>query len=193
MKLAVIQTVLALSLIAGCATHEETSPVPPQTSEAPNPYTKPLNSIGGKFGGLPPTVQNTIRAEVGTAEIVDVVKDSTTDRVYYKVFFREKTIYPPLYIAPDGSVLNPDLTVAVAAPRDSTGGTAFGPSEAVPLSDLPANVAQVIQERAPDAQVALIIKETWGTHVVYVISFSDAARHPRLFVVADGTVLHEAP
>jgi hypothetical protein len=193
MKLAVLQTALGLSLFAGCATHKETPPVAPTTLETPNPYTKPLTSIGGKFGALPPAVQNTIRAEAGAAEIIDVVTESTPDRVYYKVLFREKVIYPPLYIAPDGSILNPDLSVAVPAPRDSTGGAAAGPVETVTLNDLPANVVKVIRDQASDAQVTTISKEIWGTHIVYLVSFKDPTRHPKLLVVADGTILHVAP
>ena len=33
----------------------------------------------------------------------------------YKIYFRDPDVFPPLFVAPDGSVLNPDLTVAIRA------------------------------------------------------------------------------
>jgi hypothetical protein len=192
MKLAVLHAVPLLLLMAGCASHKESNPAPALAVETPNPFTKPLTSIGGKFGRLPVAVQNTVRAEAGTAELVDVVTESTAERVYYKVLFRESAIYPPLLIAPDGSVLNPDLTVAIPATREATGGIG-GATLAVTLNDLPANALKAIQEKASIAEITGINKEIWGTHVVYVVTFRDSVRNPRLFVVADGTVLTVAP
>src|SRR5215831_2710544 len=83
-------------------------------------YDTPLNSPGAQFAALPAAVQNTIRTEVGAAEIDDIIKDTSSGHPVYKAFFENDEVYPPLYIAPDGSVLNPDLTVAVGAVRDET-------------------------------------------------------------------------
>ncbi len=156
------------------------------------PYRKPLTSLGAKFGALPVGVQNTVRAEAGMAEISDVTKGATADRVYYKISFKDTENFPPLYVAPDGSVLNPDLTIAVPAPHDASGGLAGGPAKTVTVKDLPESVVAIIHERAGDAEIASISKEIWGDHIVYFISFANPEQHPKLAVAAEGTVVQTA-
>ena len=92
-----------------------------QTAEHQTAYDKPLTSPGAKFGALPPVVQRTVLAEAGPAEVVDAVRDTSSGRVVYKIYFRDKDLFPPLYVAPDGSVLNPDLTVAVSTSAWNSG------------------------------------------------------------------------
>jgi hypothetical protein len=183
-------TLIVASVLAGCARHPAEAP-PPATAviHAPYPYTKPLTSLGTKFGALPTPVQNTVRAEVGMTEISDVIKESTSEKVYYVIYFKDSKNFPPLYIAPDGSVLNPDLTVAVAAPHDSSGGLSGGPATKVTIKDLPAPVLRSLEERVPADAVDSIKKETWGDHVVYSVLFKDDAHLPPLHLVADGRVL----
>jgi hypothetical protein len=145
------------------------------------PYHKPLTSPGAKFGALPPIVQRTVLAEVGQGEVVDAVRDASSGRVVYKVYFRDSEIFPPLYVAPDGSVLNPDLTVAVRARQGTQ----------VKLAEVPAKVRKAIPERAPAAEVSYINKEFWGEVVVYVVIFKDEAHNPRLLLSEEGTVMDE--
>jgi hypothetical protein len=172
---------LAVSLAllpAGCATHSKTQPAP-----RPNVYNKPLTSPGAKFGALPSIVQRTVLAEAGPAEVVDAVRDTSAGRVVYKIYFRDSEVFPPIFVAPDGSVLNPDLTVAVSAARGMR----------VKLDDLPPRVKKAIPDRAPVAEVAYINKEGWGDHVVYVVTFKDEAHYPRLLLSEDGVVVEETP
>ena len=164
-------------LLAGCATQNQT-----QTAAHQTPYIKPLTSPGAKFGALPPIVQLTVLAEVGQEEVVDAVRDTSSGRVVYKVYFRDSEIFPPIYVAPDGSVLNPDLTVAVNA----------RPGTRVKPADVPASVKKAIPERAPAAEVAYISKESWGQRTVYVVTFKDPSHNPKLLLGEDGTVLDEA-
>ena len=164
------------ALLTGCATSEKA-----QVASHETPYHKPLTSPGAKFGALPPIVQRTVLAEVGQGEVIDAVRDTSSGRVVYKVYFRDSEIFPPLYIAPDGSVLNLDLTVAVRARQ---GGQ-------VKLDDVPAKVRKAIPERAPAAEVSYINKEAWGPLVVYVVTFKDEAHNPRLAFSEEGTVLDE--
>ena len=88
-----------------------------------------------------------------------------------------------MFVAPDGSVLNADLTVAVSAVRGTR----------VKLSDLPPRVKKAIPERAPSGEVAYINKEGWGDHVVYVVTFKDEGHNPRLLLSEDGIVVEETP
>ena len=193
MKSALFLSVLVPLLVAGCASHEAPRGPVVEMTPAPNPFTKPLTSVGGKFGALPPAVQSTIRAEAGTAELMDVIRESTSDRVYYRILFRESAIYPPLLVASDGSVLNPDLTVLIPATRDATGGIAGEPSVPVTFNDLPPNVAKLLKGRGVVSDISGMNKEIWGTHIIYIVSFKNAEQNPRLYVVADGTILTLAP
>lgn len=184
MKLHVFQAAAAAAaaavalLLTGCATHNKT-----KTAEHQTAYNKPLTSPGAKFGALPPVVQLTVLAEAGTAEVVDTLRDTSSGRVVYKIYFRDSDLYPPLYVAPDGSVLNADLTTAV--------NTVHGIR--VKHAEVPAGVLKAIPERAPAAEVAYINRETWGGRVVYVVTFKDEAHNPKLLFAEDGTAVDETP
>jgi len=101
--------------------------------------------------------------------------------VVYKIYFRDADVFPPIYVAPDGSVLNPDLTVAVSAFH----GIRVKPDE------VPATVKKVIPERAPSSEVAYIDLETWGNRTIYVVTFKDEAHNPRLLIASDGSLVEE--
>jgi hypothetical protein len=105
-----------VALTGGCASHHEAAPAVRE-----NPYTLPLVSPGTKFTALPPAVQNTIRAEAGAAEIDRIVTYAGQGKVVYGIYFKNREMNPPLYLAPDGSVLNLDLTVAKPAPLGTNG------------------------------------------------------------------------
>jgi len=177
MKSPVLLVVPLVALLAGCATQDQS-----QTAAHETPYNKPLTSPGAKFGALPPIVQLTVLAEVGPEEVVDAVRDTSSGRVVYKVYFRDSELFPTIYVAPDGSVLNPDLTVAVKA----------RPGTRVKPADVPPGVKEAIPKRAPAAEVAYISKESWGERTVYVVTFKDETHNPKLLLGEDGTVLDEA-
>lgn len=178
------------SLVAGCAHHSTQKTPEPQATTASYPYTKPLTSLGAKYGALPTAVQNTVRAQAGVEELADVLKESTADRVYYKILFKQTRNFPPLYVAADGSVLNPDLTVAVPAPQEGSA-LASAPPTKVQMQDLPTDVSKTIKERASNVEPASITKEIWGNHVVYVVSFKEQI--PKLYIMGeDGATLTEA-
>ena len=178
MKLHVFTAVGVALLLAGCSTSNQR-----QMKEYQTAYDKPLTSPGAKFGALPAVVQRTVLAEAGPAEVVDAVRDASSGHVVYKIYFLDKDVYPPLYVAPDGSVLNPDLTVAVNAVR----GIRVKPAE------VPANVMKVIPERAPSAEVAYVTLESWSGRAVYIVTFKDEAHNPRLLIASDGSIVEESP
>src|SRR5262244_1574702 len=101
---------LILLLLAGCVGSHGNSKEQPKTH-----YTRPLLSPGAQFATLPPPVQNAVRAQAGIQEITHITKDTSSGQVVYKIYFSEGQIFPPLYVAADGSVLHPDLRVAVPA------------------------------------------------------------------------------
>lgn len=180
--------IVLTGLVSGCVAYR-----PPETSadvDYHDRYQYPLISPGAQFAALPPAVQNSIRAETGGAELDHVFKGSTDNRLVYVIYFRDKDLFPPLYIAPDGTVLNPDLSVALNAPRNSVGTLTGGPVTGLTLSDLPPKVVKAIQQRAPDAEIDFISKQTLGDQTTYVIAFKDHAR-PALHLGQDGTVLKE--
>jgi hypothetical protein len=176
MKPHVFAVVLLAGLLAGCATKTET-----RKAEHETPYHKPLTSLGAKFGALPPAVQSTVLAQAGGTEISDAVRDTSSGRVVYKIYFRDPDVFPPLFIAPDGSVLNPDLTVAVSAVHGSR----------VKAAEVPPSVMKVIEEHGPASGYSAINMEKWGDRVVYMVTFKDQAHYPRMFIAADGTIVQE--
>ena len=182
MRAWIIPSALAVALIAGCA--EQGNYQSAQNKGAGHPYSKPLSTPGARFGSLPSNVQTTVLSEAGTAEIADVSKEIVGDRVVYKIFFQDPRNFPTLLVGADGSVLNPDMTIAVPARQ-------LGSAELKP-ADLPPSVSKVIQEQAPKGEIASIVKETWGNHIVYVITFKDETHNPKLHIVADGTLLHQS-
>jgi hypothetical protein len=155
-----------------------------------SPYHEPLITPGTKFAALPPVVQQTIRVEAGTQEIADIIKDARRDRVVYHVYFSDSQVYPPLFIGMDGSILNPDLTVAMAVPRNVIG--VLGSDTQAPLSpaDLPEPVARALRARAPGMDVQAVSKENYGTQAAYIITFKNR-RLPSLRIMDDGTVSDE--
>jgi hypothetical protein len=185
MRLRVLQAGSFALLLAGCAAPPTYAPtgLPPVSVQHQSVYDKPLTSPGAKFGAMPPVVQRTVLAEAGPAEIVDAVRDTSAGRVVYKIYFRDSEVFPPLFVAPDGSVLNPDLTVAVSA----TLGTR------VKRTELPPKVVKAITDKAPGGEIAYINKEGWADRVVYVVTFKDEAHFPKLLLAEDGTVVEETP
>lgn len=172
--------------VAGCAHHRPTETKAPVAQKViPNdPYNRPLTSLGTLFGTLPPAAQNTVRAQVGSAEIVNVVKGATSDFVYFKVYFRESDHYPPLYVAADGSLLNSDLSIRLAAPRDG-GDLNSSTTTQITVAEIPPAISKLIRNRMPNAEVAQVKKEIWGNHIVYIVSFKDEAQNPVLYLPAD--------
>jgi hypothetical protein len=176
MKTQMLAAAALVGLLAGCTTPQQT-----RKAEHTTPYHRPLTSVGAKFGALPPAVQATVLAEAGGAEIVDAYRDTSSGRVVYKVYFRDPDIFPPLFVAPDGSVLNPDLTVAVSAVRGTR----------VKAAEVPPSVMKVIEEHGPVSGYNAINQEKWGDRVIYMVTFKDEAHYPRMFISADGTIVQE--
>jgi hypothetical protein len=154
--------------------------------EQPFSYQQPLNSPGGVFATLPPAVQNSVRAQVGMAEIESISKEAAP-RVY-EFRFRNSDVYPPLYVAPDGSVLNPDLTVAVGASEDSIAASTGSEASGLKMDDLPPEVVQSIRHQAPTAEVDSISRLTSNGGVFYDVTFKDPANHPKIMIRDDGKV-----
>ena len=107
MKLSHCLALLPL-LLAGCATEYVGDTVAYESA-----YKQPLISPGGQFGALPAAVQNTIRAEAGSAEIAVIRTNNISGEWVYDIYFANPVIYPPLYVAKDGAVLRPDFSIAV--------------------------------------------------------------------------------
>ena len=135
-------------------------------------------------------MQNTIRTQVGSAQIDNILKGTNSGRVFYTVYFENRAMYPPLDVAADGSVLNQDLTVAVGAAQEKLQVLKGAGASGLTLSELPPEVLRTIQAQAPNAAVSSITKETADGQVVYSVSFKGPA-HPKLRITPNGTVLKD--
>src|SRR6266699_7077633 len=164
MKNNFVLTLAMAGLLAGCVHHEQVvhhvEAVPHEKALAPAVFRKPLLSPEAKFGALPPPVQNTVIAEAGSEVIWDVVKEEHSGQAVYIIYFENQDIYPPLYVGRDGSVLNPDLTVAVRAPEHTAAQVGISLGTVVKLTELPQKVLDVIHEQASRSEVAEIDKAT---------------------------------
>jgi hypothetical protein len=176
MKTHALWFVAIATIFCGCA-----------AEETPMTYQHPLTSPGGVFATLPPAVQNTVRAEAGMAELSSVSKDAAPG--VYEFRFRNSDVYPPLYVASDGSVLTPDLRVAVGASEDTIAASTGSATSGIKLDDLPPNVVGTIRHQAPTAEVAAINRLTSEGVVFYDVSFKDPTHNPKLIIRDDGTLI----
>jgi hypothetical protein len=149
-------------------------------------YDQPLTSPGGEFSKLPPAVQNSVRAEAGMAEIERVHRNPNGPTSVYEIRFRNEAMYPPLYLAPDGSVLTSNLVVAVGASEDTIAASTGSAASGVKLDSLPFNVVQTIRHQAPTGEVDSISRVTSGGQVSYTVIFTDPVHHPTLTIRDDG-------
>ncbi|HHY84424.1 MAG TPA: hypothetical protein GYA07_02630 [Verrucomicrobia bacterium] len=154
-------------------------------------YKRPLSSPGAKLGGLPPAVQQTIRAQTGSAQIRDIDKLEHTGRTAYRVMYDDELRFPPLYVAPDGSVLYPDFSVAVGAGEDDFGVMTGGAARGIPIGDLPVNVLKAIQREAPTAEIDVVNRITSGESTYYEVTFKGRDPRSRLLLSESGAVLQE--
>ncbi|HTL57997.1 MAG TPA: hypothetical protein VL361_20070 [Candidatus Limnocylindrales bacterium] len=186
-------------LVFGCASRRtESPPAAPaaapiaRSSEYDSRYRYPLVSPGTQFAELPPAVQRTIRAETGSSQIFDIQKGTNSEGgMVYRVIFENEAVLPPLYVAPNGSLLHPDLSLSKVAPQEVVTTKTSGPSELVTVQDLPTQVIKAIQGQAPDAEISTITKETRGGQVVYVVTFKHRMHAP-LQLGPDGTILRDS-
>jgi len=183
MKRQLLLAVSVAGMVAGC--------IRPDHKSDYAIFTKPLLSPGAQFGALPPPVQNTVIAEAGGEVIWDVVKDDSSGKTVYIITFENREVFPPLYVARDGSVLNPDLTVAVRAPAQTGAALGVSVGAQVKLTDLPPKVLDVIHDQASRSEVTTIDRATWGNRTVYIVTFKDESHYPKLYVEADGTLLKD--
>lgn len=186
-----LASALALALTVGCARHHAIRPRP-AFAKAGNPYTAPLVSPGVEFRALPLTVQRTIRAEAGATPISNILKYDAGGRIVYGTYFENPDAFPPLFVATDGSILNPDLSVAVGGVgiSDTAGMITGSGVSGLTLSDLPPKGVLVLKKYAPDAEVDTIGKDTYAGQVSYTVTFKGDA-YPPLDLDADGNPLNQ--
>ncbi|HYG33829.1 MAG TPA: hypothetical protein VEC99_03535 [Clostridia bacterium] len=170
---------------AGCAAPPEN-----ETAVYHDRYGKPLISPGTQFSSLPPAVQHTVRAQTGMADIVFIEKEMGPSGPVYAIHFSQPDLLPTLYVANDGSLLNPDMTVFIGGNPETANTLSGAASGGLALGDLPPAVVRTIQQRAPDAEVGYISKQVQGDSVSYLVTFKNQLR-AALLISADGTVLRE--
>ena len=174
MKMNHLWSVVAAAALCGCV------------EEHPITYHQPLISPGGEFAMLPPAVQNSVRSQAGMAEIAHIIKKMDSPAGVYEVYFRNADLYPPLFLATDGSVLNPDLTVSVGASRDTIAASTGSVDSGVKMDDLPMSVVVSIRHRAPTAEVDSITRVSSDGQTLYQVTFKDPEHNQPLLLHDDG-------
>jgi uncharacterized membrane protein YkoI len=180
MKIQMICGMMALGLMVGCATNQDRKADVAMESRADSNKSP---SMGTKIEDLPAAVMNTVKAEAPNAKIDDIDKETRTGRVVYEISFAEPGKNPKLHVAEDGSVVKSDLQINEAA------GAATGPTVGTKFSDLPAAVQKAIKERAPNAKIDDIDKETRTGRVIYEVQFEEPGKNPKLHFAEDGSLV----
>jgi hypothetical protein len=156
-----------------------------------SPYNQPLVSPGLKFLSLPAAVQNSIRAQGGATEILDIGRYEVHGDTFYKIWFRRGGSFPPLYVARDGSILNSDLTVSISAPSESY--DIAGQGTGLRLGDLPSEVVKTIQSRAKTQEIEKIQEALLDNKRIYEVHFKNSRDLPMIKVDQDGKVVEDSP
>jgi len=81
------------------------------------------------------------------------------------------------------------MRVAVGASPDAFGAVSGGAVSGVKFGDLPVNVANTIQQKAPTSEVAFIRRISQGEKIFYDVTFKDGAQQSEMFIAEDGTLL----
>ena len=66
---------------------------------------------------------------------------------------------------------------------------ASAPRIGTKVSDLPAAVQKTIREKAPNAKIDDIDKETRSGRVVYEIQFAEPGKNPKMHIAEDGSIV----
>lgn len=152
-------------------------------------YNHPLTSPGGEFSRLPPVVQNSVRAEAGAAAISGITQFENGGSPVYEIHFVNRDVYPPLYVAADGSVLTSNMTVAVGASEESLEAATGSGASDIKMDDLPTEVVKTIRHSAPTAEVDSITRLKSTGDVFYEVRFKDPTHNPSLLVRDDGKLM----
>jgi uncharacterized membrane protein YkoI len=199
MKLQLMCVIAAAGVLAGCS--DRTAPDTTSTGSTDGTFTDRTMDMQRAdealtMANLPPAVQNTIRQHAPNALVADIDKETRTGQVVYEISFKDEGLNPKIHVAEDGTLIQSDLGAdqAVGSPETSVQvgvGRRDGPLVGTTLADLPAAVLSAIRERAPNAEVADIDKETRSGQVVYEISFKEEGKNPKMHVAEDGTIVED--
>ena len=212
MKLFICCLPVALLAVSCCCTKEqsytETHPI----------YT--TNSPGTIFSLLPSTVQRTITAQAGAAEIKDVNKVAGATREIYEVQFANPGVNPTLYIAENGTLISegairpvtaahigtstaltngPTAIVSGGAPGTlggeeiGTGGTGAGVATGGGgiVSLVDSLPLPVRTTLSQNYSNATVIDVQAIPRTLYKFTFKDPGLNPRTFISDDGTIYKE--
>ncbi len=172
MKNQIVCLTAIVGLMVGCATSEERRA---GSDTAPD--------VGTEFSELPAAVQNTIKGHAGNAKIDDIDKETRTGRTVYEITFAEPGQNPKLHVAENGNIVKSETINENAGAATDSIGTEF--------KDLPAAVQKTITQRAPNAKIDDIDKETRTGRTVYEVTFEDSGKNSKLHIAEDGTIVQD--
>jgi hypothetical protein len=107
MKNQIMIGLVAIGLMAGCATNENEDmdrDDGAMVEESSGAATGP--SVGTEFSELPAAVQSAVRAHAPNAKIDDIDKETRSGRVVYEIQFAEPGKNPKLHVTEDGTILS---------------------------------------------------------------------------------------
>ncbi len=104
MKIKIICTIAVAGLLSGCAwtgKHAGASSYNDENVLTGGP------TVGMTISDLPQSVKDELKKQVPKAEISDIQRETVNGHTTYKIDFLDKTKYPQMWIADDGSLVQP--------------------------------------------------------------------------------------
>ena len=147
---------------------------------------------------LPDSIQTAIRGQLGEADANRIMQQRSAAGVNYVVSYDQNGRPMTMVVGPDGRVLSngpANVGVAATATRGTAGATndtdAATDSTTMRLDDLPNDVANILKQRAPYAEVRTITREQRVGGDVYVIAVRDGDRAGEITIDAEGRVVSD--
>ena len=163
-----------------------------------NRFTTTVENLLGRFLGqnqsqvnfdqLPQAVQNTVRAQAGTAPIQGIVQTNTNGQTAYLVNFNRNGQNVNLQVDPAGRILGPVPSGTISQPR-------FPMAAAAPVSfnQLPRAVQSTLLRYGQGAPIQSVQKGTLQGQTVYEAAFPHNGQNVVLRVDQNGGLLRDAP
>ena len=147
---------------------------------------------------LPGSIQTAIRGQLGETDANRIMQQRTAAGVNYVVSYDENGRPMTMVVGPDGRILSngpANVGVAATVARGTAATTndtdAATDSTTMRLDDLPDDVANVLKQRAPYAEVRTITREQRVGGDVYVVAVRDGDRAGEISIDANGKVVSD--
>ncbi|MDQ6631248.1 MAG: PepSY-like domain-containing protein, partial [Verrucomicrobiota bacterium] len=184
----------------GALIHKNDKPLPAASAAAPGAVAataaapeaaaatpSPDGSSKVTFAQLPPAAQQTVRAQLGSAEINDIDKETKNGKTVYEVGSKTNGQQKEIRVAEDGTFLG--LVSPAPAGPAPTPATPPAVSGKVTFDQIPAAVQNTVKSQINPSEINDIDREVKpGKQTVYEVGFKRNGQQTELRINEDGTM-----